>query len=66
MNYAIQYTFFPGVILKHKISFFKDYSWFVIAVITGQNIFDTIGRYMARISAIKPRKSIYLALNFAR
>lgn len=66
MNYAIQYAFFPGILLRNKISFFQDFSWFVIAVITGQNLSDTCGRLLARIKVLKPPKRLYIILNFVR
>jgi hypothetical protein len=33
-TYTIQYTFFPGVMLAHKLNFVKDYSWFAVGIIT--------------------------------
>jgi len=30
----IQMTFFPGVMLTHKLSFFHDFGWFSISLIT--------------------------------
>ena len=60
----IQMTFFPGVMLTHKLSFFTDFGWFAISLITAQNLFDTLGRYLA--SKVTLTWTQYLALCFSR
>jgi hypothetical protein len=55
MTFAIEYTFYPGVILKYRLSWFKeeDYSWFVIFVVTFHSLSDTLGRYFGGLKSSK-------------
>jgi hypothetical protein len=48
LTFVIEYTFYPGAILKYKLSWFRpeDYSWFVIFVVTFHSLSDTLGRYL--------------------
>lgn len=64
LTFMIQMTFFPGVLLTHKLSFFRDFGWFAISLITAQNLFDTLGRYLASIVTLSWKQ--YLALCFSR
>jgi hypothetical protein len=34
LTYAIQYTYFPGVILAYPVSFIHEFKWFAIGAIT--------------------------------
>ena len=51
LTFAIEYAFYPGVILEIIPTFFtkdnNDMSWFVITMITYHSLFDTLGRYLA-------------------
>jgi hypothetical protein len=63
LTYAIQYTFFPGVILTHKVGFISDFSWFANTMITLQNIYDTMGRFTAGFLSVKKRMYIILCIS---
>lgn len=47
LTYAVQFTFFPGVMLEYQFSFIPNFSWFVIVVVTYASVGDTIGRWLA-------------------
>jgi len=65
-TYCIQFTFFPGVILSHKLNFVRDFSWFAIGMITLQNLLDTVGRTLAGFKALQVRPGVYHVLCFLR
>ena len=65
-TYAIQFSFFPGVILSHKLNFVKDFSWFAIGMITMQNLLDTVGRTFAGIKVLQVNSILFFIICFAR
>ena len=65
-TYAIQFSFFPGVILSHKLHFVKDFSWFAIGMITMQNLLDTVGRTFAGIKVLQVNSIFYFIISLAR
>jgi len=65
ITFTIQYSFYPGVILKYEPSFFTSFSWFVICVVTYHSFWDTIGRYLGgKISLIN--KEQFMAASLSR
>jgi hypothetical protein len=44
---AVQFTFFPGVMLEQQLSFIPNFSWFVITIVTFASLCDTVGRTLA-------------------
>lgn len=52
LTFAIQYTFFPGVMFKYELSFFTNYSYFAIFIVTFHSLCDTIGRYLGGIEKL--------------
>ena len=58
VTFTIQYTFYPGVMLSSSLepTFFTDFSWFVITLVTYHSFWDTVGRYLAGIFNILPKK----------
>jgi hypothetical protein len=53
--FAVHFTFFPGVILMHRLSFNTNYSWFASTIITFNNFFDTIGRVTGKYIILKKK-----------
>mmetsp|Transcript_39509 Transcript_39509/g.51719 ORF Transcript_39509/g.51719 Transcript_39509/m.51719 type:complete len:142 (+) Transcript_39509:835-1260(+) len=51
-------SFFPGVMLGIQWSFIKDYSWFVITLVTFASLCDSFGRFVA--SKVNLPKPMYL------
>ena len=56
LTFMIQFTCYPGIILSKELSFFKDFAWFSISVITYHNLGDTIGRFLAGAYELIPKK----------
>lgn len=56
---GVQMAFFPGVMLKYQWGFIKDFSWFVITLVTYASICDTIGRYIAGWRDFIPKNSFF-------
>ena len=46
ITFTIQYSFFPGIMFANEPTFFTDFSWFVISVVTFHSILDTLGRFI--------------------
>jgi hypothetical protein len=65
LTFTIQYSFYPGVILGTELTFFKDFSWFVITVVTFHSFWDTIGRFVAGSWNFIP-KEWFLAASVSR
>jgi len=47
LTFGVYFSFFPGVILQNELSFFNNFSWFVIFIVTYASVCDTIGRWIA-------------------
>ena len=61
ITFAIQYTFYPGVMFMVEPEFFKkyNYSWFVVSILMYHSLLDTLGRYCAGIknlAALIPKR----------
>lgn len=61
LTFAIQYTFYPGVIFKHQLGFFPDFGWFVIFIVTFHSFWDTVGRWLAGKINLIPKSKFLLA-----
>jgi hypothetical protein len=47
LTYTVQFAFYPGVMLEYQFTFTKNFSWFVIVVVTYASLGDTLGRWLA-------------------
>ena len=60
ITFAIQYTFFPGVIYSTPLSFLgntnANFPWFIIFVSTFHSVLDTLGRFLSGKFNIVPKK----------
>ena len=62
ITFAIQYSFFPGIMFVNEPTFFTNFSWFVISVVTFHSVLDTIGRYIGgRFPTLVPKDRYLLA-----
>ena len=52
LTFAIQYTFYPGVMFVFELSFFTNYSWFAISIVTFHSLMDTTGRYIGGMTSV--------------
>ena len=60
---AVQMSFFPGVMLSPDFQwgFISDYSWFVITLVTYASLSDTLGRWLAGMADLVPKKHFLLS-----
>ena len=54
-------AFFPGVLLEYQWGFIKDFTWFVIVLVTYSSLCDTLGRYLASLFVITSKKFYLLS-----
>ena len=68
LTFAIQYTFFPGVMFLFELSFFSpaQFSWFCIFVVTFHSFADTIGRYLGGKFGSLIQKKLFLMVCCSR
>ena len=59
ITFAIQYVFYPGVMLEFEPTFFSDFSWFVITLVTYHSFWDTVGRHLGGVKVIVPKTNFF-------
>lgn len=63
-TFGIQYCFYPGVVSEKRMDFISIDWWFPL-LSTFHSFFDTLGRYLAGVGNIVPKK-IFLPVSFGR
>jgi len=56
LTFAVQFTFYPGVMLEQKWTFIPSFSWFVITLVTYASWADTVGRFIAGKIDLIPKR----------
>jgi hypothetical protein len=59
LTFAVQFSFYPGVMLEYQFSFIPNFNWFVIVVVTYASLGDSFGRWLAGIRDLISKEALW-------